>query len=76
MDCVPHCVSRRIGDRNCVALCDIAERRCVMFLLMRLEQRLKKYIKEQKPREDELMRKLDECETIKNIVKQRLSITS
>ena len=31
MDCVPHCVSRRIGDRNCVALSDTAEGRCVMI---------------------------------------------
>ena len=30
MDCVPHCVSFGIGDRNCVALCDTAEGRCVM----------------------------------------------
>ena len=30
MDCVPHCVSFGIGDRNCVALSDTAEGRCVM----------------------------------------------
>ena len=30
MDCVSHCISCRIGSSDSVALCDTAERRCMM----------------------------------------------
>ena len=47
MDCVPHCVSRRIGDRNCVALCDTAEGWCVMFPIDEIKAKNKRRKKRQ-----------------------------
>ena len=47
MDCVPHCVSFGIGDRNCVALSNTAEGRCVMKIDIYKDKQFRKFAIEQ-----------------------------
>ena len=47
MDCVPHCVSFGIGDRNCVALSNTAEGQCVMQIDIYKDKQFRKFAIEQ-----------------------------